>query len=140
MRRISLGFENTLDKMSWEAGDSGFLMRLSPAVPVLIGRRIEEFAVEVLGADAAAENCDWAIHPGGKSILQAIEKALKLKPEQTLASWKTLREYGNMSSATFLFVLDQLSRQAKRHPWAAGLGFGPGLSAEGILLRHTYSE
>lgn len=131
----SLGFKNTLDKMSWEAGDQGLVMRLSHTVPVLIGRQIKEFAEALLKHDIRSDQCDWAIHPGGKSILQAIEKNLKLDPKQTIASWNTLNEYGNMSSATFLFVLDLLSRQEKRREWTAGVGFGPGLSAEGILLR-----
>ncbi len=133
----SLGFENTLDKMSWEAGDNGLVMRLSHTVPVLIGRKIKEFTDDLLKQDVQLYQCDWALHPGGKSILQAIEKNLKLHPDQTKASWKTLNDYGNMSSATFLFVLDLLSRQPKLQTWTAGVGFGPGLSAEGILLRNT---
>ena len=85
------------------------------------------------------DGTDWAIHPGGKSILQAIEKALNLQPDQTAASWEILSKFGNMSSATFLFVLEFLSRQENLKPWAAGLGFGPGLSAEGILLHRINS-
>ena len=134
-RTHSLGFDRSLNKMSWEASDRGFLMRLSHTVPVLIGREIKAFAAGLLKEDALTEGCDWAIHPGGKSIVQAIEKSLNLQSDQTRASWETLRNYGNMSSATFLFVLEQLSRQKNLRPWTAGLGFGPGLSAEGILLR-----
>lgn len=134
-RTHSLGFKHSLDKMSWEASDRGFLMRLSHTVPVLIGREIKAFAAGLLKEDVLTEGCDWAIHPGGKSIVQAIEKSLNLQPDQTRASWETLRNYGNMSSATFLFVLEQLSRQENLRPWTAGLGFGPGLSAEGILLK-----
>ena len=135
VRTHSLGFKNSRDKMSWEACDTGFRMRLSHTVPVLIGKEIPQFAGELLKEDVTIESCDWAIHPGGKSILQAIERALKLAPAQTAASWETLSEYGNMSSATFLFVLERLSRQRQLQEWTAGLGFGPGLSAEGILLR-----
>ncbi len=130
----SLGLSHCLDKMSWEASDRGFLMRLSHKVPVYLGRHIKAFVSELLPENLPIEACDWAIHPGGKSILQAIEKALQLKPDQTRSSWETLAQYGNMSSATFLFVLNHLS-QEKRRPWAAGLAFGPGLSVEGLLLR-----
>lgn len=130
----SLGLNNCLDKMSWEASDRGFLMRLSHKVPVYLGRHIKEFVTALLPDNLSIDACDWAIHPGGKSILQAIEKALQLKSDQTQSSWETLAQYGNMSSATFLFVLDHLSQQ-KRRPWAAGLAFGPGLSVEGLLLR-----
>lgn len=139
VRTHSLGLPDSLDKMSWEAGDQGFMMRLSHTVPVLIGRQIKAFAAALLGNDVSTNGCDWAIHPGGKSIMQAVEKALALQPDQTEASWQTLRDFGNMSSATFLFVLENLSRQQKRRPWTAGLGFGPGLSAEGILLRKAFS-
>lgn len=131
----SVGFPNTLDKMSWEAGDTGFLMRLSRQIPVLIGRQIAAFKDSLLLHEVTAEQCNWAIHPGGKSIIQAIEQSLRLRPEQTQASWTTLNHYGNMSSATFLFVLELLARQPRRQQWTAGVGFGPGLSAEGILLR-----
>ena len=136
-RFYSLGFENTLDKMSWEAGDHGFIMRLSHTVPVLIKRRIKAFTEALLMDNVRTDQCDWAIHPGGKSILQAVEKSLQLDAQQTKASWKTLKDYGNMSSATFLFVLEALARQKTRQEWTAGLGFGPGLSAEGILLREA---
>jgi len=136
-RHYSLGVDDTLDKMTWEASDHGFLMTLSSKVPVLLGRHIHPFITSLLGSDASPSDCDWAIHPGGKSILQAIEKAINLNKDQTQASWNTLANYGNMSSATFLFVLDELQRQQNTRKWAVGIGFGPGLSMEGILLSKT---
>jgi predicted naringenin-chalcone synthase len=63
-----------------------------------------------------------------------IGNLLLLQRFQTQSAWETLANYGNMSSSTFLFVLDQLAQQTKRQTWTAGLGFGPGLSIEGILL------
>lgn len=131
----SLGLDNSLDKMSWVASDHGYLMRLSPTVPVWIGRSIRSFIETLLPQELVNHDCDWAIHPGGKSIIQAIEKALQLEPHQTQAAWNILANYGNMSSATFLFVLEQLFQQAHQKPWAVGLAFGPGLSMEGLLLR-----
>jgi predicted naringenin-chalcone synthase len=133
----SLGFKNSLDKMSWEASDHGFLMRLSHTVPVHIKRHMQEFIRGLLIEGVQPEHCDWAIHPGGTSIVQAVEKALQLQPDQTQSSWRILSDYGNMSSATFLFVLDDLSYQTHLREWTAGVGFGPGLSAEGILLRRS---
>jgi predicted naringenin-chalcone synthase len=137
IRTYSLGFKNSLDKMSWEASDRGFLMRLSHTVPVLIGRHMQEFARGLLRNEVQTEQCDWAIHPGGKSILQAVERSLQLQPDQTKSSWDILANYGNMSSATLLFVFESLSRQSHLRPWTAGVGFGPGLSAEGILLQSS---
>lgn len=133
----TMGLENSLDKMSWEAGDQGFLMRLSHTVPVYLGRSIKAFTDRLIPSSLKTEECDWAIHPGGKSILQAIEKTMKLNPSQTEAAWKTLANYGNMSSATFLFVLEELSKQLNQQKWAVGLAFGPGLSMEGVLLKRV---
>lgn len=130
----SWGMGNSLTKMSWEASDHGFLMKLSSQVPVILGRHVKTITEKVLGSLRPSE-CDWAIHPGGKSILQAIEQAMQLEPAQTEASWDTLSEYGNMSSATFLFVLERLYHLKTSKQWSLGLGFGPGLSFESILLR-----
>lgn len=135
----SLGFENSRDKMYWEAGDLGFQMGLCRTVPVYIKRHMKEFTKGLLSNGIEPDQCDWAIHPGGASILQAVEKALLLKTDQTESSWKILNDFGNMSSATFLFVLDELSRKTHSRPWTAGVGFGPGLSAEGILLRRHHA-
>jgi predicted naringenin-chalcone synthase len=134
VRNSSIAMENTTDKMSWEASDHGFLMTLSQQVPVLLKRHIGSFVETILGNEINSSECDWAIHPGGKSILQAIEKAMKLSAKQTQSSWDTLANYGNMSSATFLFVLERLLEMQTSNVWTLGLGFGPGLSMEGILL------
>jgi predicted naringenin-chalcone synthase len=134
-KQNSLALEESLDKMTWEAGDHGFFMHLSPYVPALIKRHIHKLTQPLLKQRIDITECDWAIHPGGKSIVQAAERALQLTEEQTRAAWQTLWDYGNMSSATFLFVLKQLLHQNTSKQWAAGVGFGPGLSMEGILLR-----
>lgn len=131
----SFALDDSLDKMTWEAGDQGFFMHLSPYVPALIKRHIHTFILPLLEGFTEISACDWAIHPGGKSILQAVERGLKLDQAQTKAAWETLWNYGNMSSATFLFVLERLCTQRTDKLWTAGLGFGPGLSMEGILLR-----
>lgn len=140
IRNKSYGLEKSIDKMSWEASDTGFLMKLSPYVPVLLGRQIKSFTDDFLGSEVDASACNWAIHPGGKSIIQAIEKAMELQSEQTGSSWHVLREYGNMSSATFLFVLEHLYQQNLNKEWTFGVGFGPGLSLEAILLQRPLSS
>jgi len=129
------GLEETGEHMSWEASNQGFLMRLSGAVPLIISRHIQKFANELQGSHTNPAACNWAIHPGGRAILQVIEKKMRLEKSQTQASWDTLKNYGNMSSATFLFVLDNLSKQKEALNWTTGIGFGPGLSMEGILLK-----
>lgn len=130
----SLKLDNTRDKMGWEASDRGFLIRLSHTVPVHIGRSIKMFVDQLVPKALSLEECGWVIHPGGKSVLQAVEKALCIDRHQTQASWDVLAKYGNMSSATFLFILEHLLKQKDPAPWLVGLAFGPGLSMEGMLL------
>lgn len=131
----SASVDDTADKMRWEAGNEGYVMKLSHTVPVILGRRIEGFVQTLLGPGIPIQECDWAVHPGGKSIIQAVEKALQLDECQTKCSWDILADYGNMSSATFLFVLKKLFETRSSKKWTIGIGFGPGLSVEGIVLR-----
>lgn len=135
IKQASLGMDDSLEHMSWEASDQGFLMNLSPLVPTLIGQHIRPFTSELLGHSIHSSACDWAVHPGGKAILHAVESKLSLQKEQTRASWNILRQYGNMSSATFLFVLKEVYENRTDNPWTVGIGFGPGLAMEGILLK-----
>lgn len=134
-KMASFSFDNTKDKITWVPGDHGFVMRLSSRVPALLKKYSPSFIREFLQDTATSSDCDFAIHPGGKSILQAIEKGMELQPEQTMAAWDTLANYGNMSSATFPFVLQHLTTQRTSKPWTVGLGFGPGLGIESVLLK-----
>jgi len=128
----SLQLPHTLDKMTWEVSDTGFILGLKEEVVNCIHENIAQFRKALLHENI---DCHWAIHPGGKSILKACQTALKLTKEETQSSWHVLEEYGNMSSATFLFVLDHLYRNSPKKEWAIGFGFGPGLTFEGILLQ-----
>jgi len=133
VKKASLGVPYSQDKMSWDMGDHGFVMRLKKDVPELMGQTIPSF---VKGLALEEKNIDWAIHPGGKAILEQIEKGLSLSSEQTMASWNTLKNYGNMSSATFLFVLEELLRLGTKNSHCIGLAMGPGLSIEGMLFKN----
>lgn len=138
IRHSSFGLPDSEQQMRWEASDHGFVMKLSSFVPVTLSRHIRPFVDRLLSPYAAIADCDWPIHPGGKAIIQTVEKKLGLEPCQTEASWHTLAHYGNMSSATFLFALDRLQSTITKgaiKPWTVGIGFGPGLSVEGILLQ-----
>jgi predicted naringenin-chalcone synthase len=81
-----------------------------------------------------SEVASWAVHPGGPRIVDAVEKALGLDASDTVDSRSILTEYGNMSSATILFVIDRLRRKKAPRPCVA-IGFGPGLAAEAALFR-----
>ena len=133
IKRQSEIIPNSADQMTWESGDNHFLMTLSPKIPKSIYRNILPFVKKLCG-DIPVEECAFAVHPGGKAILQAVERACKLSPSQTTASWEVMENYGNMSSPTFLFVLDRVKSD---HPYCIGLGFGPGLSVEGTLMRRS---
>jgi predicted naringenin-chalcone synthase len=98
-----------------------------------LGRIVPELlAAEGLTADAVDR---WAVHPGGKAILDKVETTLGLDAAQLAASRAVLRDYGNMSSATILFVLEQMLQAAGAVPQTvAAMAFGPGLTIECGLL------
>lgn len=126
-------------EMVWEVGDHGFDLYLSSRIPQLIGRHVPERLASVLGERAPKPGL-WAIHPGGKGIIDALEAELGLDELHTRHSRRVLREFGNMSSATLLFVLDAI-RTAYREegaPRTEGvcLAFGPGLSCELLPIEY----
>lgn len=117
--------------MAWELSSTGFLMTLSGYIPELIEEDFEQLVqramqqVNIKKEDIA----QWCIHPGGKRIVEAIQKSLALKQEDVAASYKILQEYGNMSSPTLLFVLKELMQQQTGGSVFAA-AFGPGLTME----------
>lgn len=127
------------NQMSWTIADEGFVMGLSPRVPVTLRRTISG-AIENLLTPHGLRPSDithWITHPGGPSILTAIQRQLELSDEQMALSWRILREHGNCSSATVLLILDALlqSGAPRRGEWGVMLAFGPGLTLESCLLR-----
>lgn len=122
--------------MAWEIGNHGFNLVLSSYVPDVIEANLDRIVGDLLtprgmtGADIDL----WAIHPGGKSILDKAEKSLNLAPEQIAASRAVLRDFGNMSSATILFVLRELLTTVTAPKTVTAMAFGPGLTIECGLL------
>jgi predicted naringenin-chalcone synthase len=121
------------DQITWRIGDAGFDMRLSGEVPKTIARGLPAHLSGVLAGHRPQEVALWAIHPGGRSVLDAVERALELPPERLCASREVLRRYGNMSSATVMFVLKSMLEEGARGLGCA-MSFGPGLVAETILF------
>ncbi len=121
---------NTRDLMSWTVRDSGFDMRLSGRVPAAIRDALAQQREAVLGAADERPIDVWAVHPGGRSVLDAVEKGLELPPSALVPSREILRCYGNMSSPTILFVLERLMREAAAGDSGCAVSFGPGLVAE----------
>jgi predicted naringenin-chalcone synthase len=119
--------------ITWAIGDTGFAMHLSGEVPGRIGVALQDEAVraKLLGSWRAGEVDAWAVHAGGRSILDSVEKGLDLREGALAASRRVLERYGNMSSSTLMFVLRDLLEQPRAHKGLA-LAFGPGLAAEGF--------
>ncbi len=125
----------TADLMSWTIADHGFEMTLSSKVPDTIAANLRPWLERWLSArgESMASIGSWALHPGGPRILTAVAAAAELHPDQVEPSAAVLRQFGNMSSATILFILERLRRTAAPRPWVA-LAFGPGLCVEACLL------
>lgn len=125
--------------MSWELSSSGFLMTLSGYIPDLIEEDFSTLVEHSLQHSSFAKEdiSHWCIHPGGKKILTAIQKSLNIAPEELKPSYDVLASYGNMSSPTILFVLQQIMKELKSDAKKAnifGAAFGPGLTMETFIL------
>lgn len=136
-----LVFEGKND-MAWQIGNSGFEMRLSSYVPDMIKSGIRTLTENLLiNMGLTIHDIDlFAIHPGGKRILEIIEQELKLSKEDNTAAYTVLRNYGNMSSATILFVLHEIWKGLQKGDEGKNLlsfAFGPGLTMESMLLKVT---
>lgn len=121
--------------ITWKIRESGFDMFLSGKVPAAIGSALRSSSDEIL-AGLPVEAIDlWAVHPGGRSVLDGVEAALGLAPKALATSREILARYGNMSSATVMFVLERLMRTAEAGARGCAMAFGPGLTAETMLFR-----
>lgn len=122
--------------MAWQLSGNGFLMTLTNHVPKLIKEEIGNLLDYVLGQLnlTIKDVTNWAIHPGGKNILEAVENALSLNSTDLAASYEVLRKYGNMSSATILFVLKQMMQNPATKGNIFTVAFGPGITIETVML------
>jgi predicted naringenin-chalcone synthase len=128
--------------MAWNIGDHGFNMVLSAYVPDLIGSNIREMLGGILAKREMqiSDIDEWAIHPGGRAILDQVEQHLSLKPEALEISRGVLRDYGNMSSPTVMFVLKAMLDKAETaHATTCAIAFGPGLTVETAVLERVFN-
>ncbi|WP_238996759.1 type III polyketide synthase [Paenibacillus pinistramenti] len=130
---------DSADEMIWEVGDHGFDLYLSPNIPKLLTRFVPNEIEVLLNGSRDAEL--WAIHPGGKGIIDAMETLYSLSEDQTAPSRTILKNYGNMSSATILFVLNEMRHQYEEkavsgRPAGLAIAFGPGLTCEMIQIQY----
>jgi alpha-pyrone synthase len=119
---------DTAELIRWNIREQGFDMVLSGGVPGAIRSGLARARSDILNDEAPIDL--WAVHPGGRSVLDAVEAALELPPSALQASRDILNEFGNMSSGTVMFVLDRLMRAAAPGSRGCAMAFGPGLVAE----------
>jgi predicted naringenin-chalcone synthase len=127
---------NTENDMAWKIGDHGFLMKLSVYVPQIVKDNIKPL-MDGLFQESGIKQDEidiWAIHPGGRSILERAEEALGITKEDLDASYRIMEEYGNMSSATIMFVLEDILKDPKKEGKVFAAAFGPGITVEVGLM------
>lgn len=130
----SLYIHEASENMSWKITDNGFKMKLSETIPELITSNMNDFLTLFKGVDS--EKYQLAVHPGGIKILQAVEKHFNITPNKIKHSYEILKKYGNMSSATILFVLkEMLYSKDNVSEDIFACAFGPGLTFEGAIFK-----
>jgi predicted naringenin-chalcone synthase len=135
----SVLFKDSADYMGWNVGDYGFEMVLSSNLPKIIADEAVPAVNKILsshGLSASSIN-HWALHPGGRAILDALQNGLDLSDEKMLPSRNVLKHFGNMSSASILFVLKEILNSGKinKDDYCCAVAFGPGLTMEIAIFK-----
>lgn len=123
------------NQITWHIGELGFDMHLSGEVPASIASALPANLDSILCGQKKERTDQWAIHPGGRSILDAVRDGAGLDETQMKTSRDILRRYGNMSSPTIMFVLNELMPQSDRGESGCAMAFGPGLTVESMHFR-----
>lgn len=118
--------------ITWRIGDRGFDMHLSGQVPANIAAGLPSKLDALLAGCTRSDIAHWAIHPGGRTVLDAVREGAQLEEQQLAVSREVLRKYGNMSSATVMFVLQDILHNPTRPGLGCAMAFGPGLTVEGM--------
>jgi predicted naringenin-chalcone synthase len=131
---LAVNLPDTSHLITWRIRDLGFDMQLSGQIPAAIRRTLGDQAASVTrGKDPLSIDL-WAVHPGGRSILDAVEQGIGLPADALVFSRDILARFGNMSSATVMFVLEQVLRHAQPGQTGCAMSFGPGVTAETMLF------
>lgn len=131
--------QSAANDMVWRIGNSGFDLRLTPEVPNIVREHIAPLLEKLfLKTGISKKNIDfYAIHPGGTKILEVCEESLNITKADNEVSYSILRNYGNMSSVTILFVLKEYLKKLKLEDVGKnmmGCAFGPGITMESMIL------
>ncbi len=140
--RLNNFFSTTLshgkDLMGWNLTTINFEMILNSGIPGFLGKELEQLKEKILSKFKISldEIQHWAIHPGGKKILDVVRQQLNLESYQIEPSYKVLKQYGNMSSPSVLFVLVEILKNINYGDTVFSMGFGPGISIEAALMTY----
>ena len=132
----SLGL-NSQDRMQWIVEDQGFAMTLDIRVPMLIQDLLDREKEVIFNGTDPNHITKWAIHPGGRAILDTVQTSFDLNHSLMEASRTVLKNYGNMSSATVMFVLESLlkCKTGSKSELGMAMAFGPGLTVESMSFQ-----
>jgi predicted naringenin-chalcone synthase len=132
-------FNDSSNFMGWKIGDQGFQMILSPELPKIILDSAAPELIKILNSKGINwKNINhWALHPGGRAILDSLQRGFNLNEKQMIPSRKILRNFGNMSSASILYVLKEIitSEKIGKDDLCCAVAFGPGLTMEAALFK-----
>lgn len=132
-------FEDSAKFMGWKIGNNGFEMMLSSELPKIILNSAAPSARKILERNGIniSQIKHWALHPGGRAILDSLQNGLELSDDQLKASREVLRNFGNLSSVSILFVLNNILEKAQliKDDYLCSIAFGPGLTMELVLLK-----
>jgi alpha-pyrone synthase len=125
----------TRQLITWKIRELGFDMFLSGKVPGAIAQGLPSVASAMVGGGSSDTIDLWAVHPGGSSVLDAVARGLRLPDGALDASRGVLERFGNMSSATVMFVMREMMGTAEPGQRGCAMSFGPGLTAESMAFR-----
>jgi alkylresorcinol/alkylpyrone synthase len=132
-------YPDTEEAMGWDISEEGFRIVLSPEVPEIIRANLPDDVDALLSRNGLKRGAvgNWVLHTGGPKVLDAMASSLGLDREACAASWDSLREVGNLSSASVLLVLEEIMQNRRPAPGTWGLlaALGPGFCAQLVLLR-----
>jgi len=131
---LSLSIPATNHLITWRIGEQGFDMQLSGKLPAELRNGVAVAGSQIVRGNNPSSIDLWAVHPGGRTILDAVEQGLGLSPEKLADSRCILANFGNMSSASVMFVLEQLMRRTRSGQQGCAMSFGPGVTAETMLF------
>ncbi len=131
---LAVNLSGTGELITWRIGEQGFDMHLSGQVPGKLRQGIAEAGSRITQGREFSSIDLWAVHPGGRSIIDAVEQGMALPAEAMADSRNILLNYGNMSSASVMFVLQRLMQRARPGQLGCAMSFGPGVTAETMLF------